>query len=166
MMACMAGLAQLPMMADNEVPEVVNEEPEVMNEEPQVAIESSEFEPAGTPGEGFLTSILNRSIDKAIDRQTDNPFLPLPYGRNYTDLMVGPKFGAYFIGKYGYSDQKGKHGGDAFSQRLIRAYVDGTILLDFKYFECQSAEQIVGPFRGRQVRILIRQGLCTSHGGA
>lgn len=133
MMACVAGLAQLPMMADNEVPEVVNEEPEVMNEEPQVAIESSEFEPAGTPGEGFLTSILNRSIDKAIDRQADNPFLPLPYGRNYTDLMVGPKFGAYFIGKYGYSDQKGKHGGDAFSQRLIRAYVDGVILLDFKY---------------------------------
>jgi len=130
MMACVAGLAQLPMMADNEVPEVVNEEPEVTIESSET---QSEFEPAGTPGEGFLTSLLNRSIEKTIDDQTDSPFLPLPYGRNYTDLMVGPKFGAYFIGKYGYSDQKGKHGGDAFSQRLIRAYVDGVILLDFKY---------------------------------
>ena len=133
MMACMAGLAQLPMMADNEVPEVMNEEPEVVNEEPQVAIESSEFEPAGTPGEGFLTTHINRSIEKAFNQQSADPFLPLPYGRNLTGVVTPPKVGAYFIGKYTYSDQEGKHGGDAFSQRLIRAYVDGTILMNFKY---------------------------------
>ena len=126
MMACMASMTQLPMMADNDVPEVVNNEP-------KVTIESSEFEPAGTSGEGFLTSIVNRSLEKAFDQQTTIPFLPLPYGRNLTDLVTPPKLGAYFISKYGYSDQKGKHGGDAFSQRLIRAYIDGTILLDFKY---------------------------------
>ena len=126
MMACMASMTQLPMMADNDVPEVVTNEPEV-------TIESSEFEPAGTPGEGFLTSIVNRSLEKTFDQQTTIPFLPLPYGRKLTDLVTPPKLGAYFISKYGYSDQKGKHGGDAFSQRLIRAYIDGTILLDFKY---------------------------------
>lgn len=44
-----------------------------------------------------------------------------------------PKLGGYFIGKYAYSDQEGKHGGDGLSQRMIRVYVDGTILGDFKY---------------------------------
>ena len=126
MMACMASMTQLPMMADNDVPEVVNDEPEV-------TIESSEFEPAGTPGEGFLTAAVNRSLEKAVSGQTADPFLPLPYGRTLTDFVSPPKIGAYFIGKYGYSDQKGRHGGDAFSQRLIRAYIDGTILHDFKY---------------------------------
>lgn len=126
MMACMASMTQLPMMADNDVPEVVNNEPEV-------TIESSEFEPAGTPGEGFLTAVVNRSLEKAVSGQTADPSMPLPYGRTLTDYVSPPKIGAYFIGKYGYSDQKGRHGGDAFSQRLIRAYIDGTILHDFKY---------------------------------
>ena len=142
MMACVAGLAQLPMMAEDEVPVVVNEEPDVT---PVVVDESisnnergSEFEPAGTPGEGFVTSYINRSIEKAFNQKSadpflPDPFLPLPYGRNLTGLVTPPKVGAYFIGKYTYSDQEGKHGGDAFSQRLIRAYVDGTILLNFKY---------------------------------
>lgn len=55
------------------------------------------------------------------------------YGRKLTDYVSVPKFGGYFIGKYTWSDQDGKHGGNGFSQRLIRAYVDGTILTDFKY---------------------------------
>lgn len=126
LMAGVSVLAQLPVMAGDEVPDVVNEEPEVR-------IESSEFEPAGTPGEGFLTAIVNRTTGRAMESQADNPFLPLPYGRTLTELVTPPKLGAYFIGKYGYTDRKGLRGGDAFSQRLIRAYVDGTILLDFKY---------------------------------
>lgn len=54
-------------------------------------------------------------------------------GRSLKDYASVPKFGGYFIGKYTYSDQEGKHGGTGFSQRLVRAYVDGTILNDFKY---------------------------------
>lgn len=54
-------------------------------------------------------------------------------GRSLKDYASVPKFGGYFIGKYTYSDQDGKHGGTGFSQRLVRAYVDGTILNDFKY---------------------------------
>jgi hypothetical protein len=50
-----------------------------------------------------------------------------------SDYASTPKFGGYFIGKYAYSDQEGAHDGDAFSQRMIRLYVDGTILGDFKY---------------------------------
>ena len=57
----------------------------------------------------------------------------LQYGRNVSDFASTPKFGGYVIGKYAYTSQDGKNGGDGFSQRLIRAYVDGTILNDFKY---------------------------------
>lgn len=55
------------------------------------------------------------------------------YGRTVTKYASTPKFGGYFIGKYDYSDKSGAKGGTGFSQRLIRAYVDGTILNDFKY---------------------------------
>ena len=55
------------------------------------------------------------------------------YGRNVSDFASTPKFGGYAIGKYTYSDQAGQNGGNGFSQRLVRAYVDGTILNDFKY---------------------------------
>ncbi|MBP5213531.1 MAG: porin [Bacteroidales bacterium] len=55
------------------------------------------------------------------------------YGRKVTAYASTPKFGGYFIGKYAYSDQDGAKGGTGFQQRLIRAYVDGTILGDFKY---------------------------------
>ena len=54
-------------------------------------------------------------------------------GRTLSAYVSKPKFGGYFIGKYACSDQHGQHGGEGFSQRFIRAYVDGTILTDFKY---------------------------------
>ncbi len=54
-------------------------------------------------------------------------------GRNLTDFVSKPKFGAYFIGKYSYTDKDGANGGDGFTQRFIRAYVDGSILTDFNY---------------------------------
>ena len=54
-------------------------------------------------------------------------------GRTLSSYASTPTFGGYFIGKYAYSDQEGQHGGEGFSQRFIRAYVDGTILGDFKY---------------------------------
>jgi hypothetical protein len=57
----------------------------------------------------------------------------LQYGRNVSDFASAPKFGGYVISKYTYTDQAGQNGGNGFSQRLIRAYVDGTILKDFKY---------------------------------
>ena len=55
------------------------------------------------------------------------------YGRNITDFAGTPKVGGYVIGKYAYTDQDDKHDGDGFTQRLVRLYVDGTILNDFKY---------------------------------
>lgn len=57
----------------------------------------------------------------------------MEYGRNITDFASKPKVGAYFVGKYTYSDQDGMHGGDGFYQRYLRIYADGTILKDFKY---------------------------------
>lgn len=64
---------------------------------------------------GAITSIVNSSIASA------------------TGDANAPKLGAYFIGKYSYTNEDGKDGGDGFSQRFARAYVDGRVLKDFKY---------------------------------
>lgn len=57
----------------------------------------------------------------------------MTYGREVKKWASVPKFGGYAIGSYKYSDQDGKHGGDGFNARLLRLYVDGTVLNDFKY---------------------------------
>lgn len=81
--------------------------------------------------EGFLTAYLNKAIGKAMagDEKTDEP---LRYGRNITKYVTPPQFGGYVIGKYSYStkDHADENGFDA---RLIRIYVSGTLLRDFKY---------------------------------
>ena len=98
---------------------------------------SSEDEPSG-----FFTSMLNDAIENAMDPQGPGPrrgHRPAPkedephYGRTVTGFASAPKFGGYYIGRYSYSDQDGARGGAGFNQRLIRAYVDGTIFKDFKY---------------------------------
>lgn len=66
--------------------------------------------------EGFLTSKLNRVIDKTT-----------------TQWASAPQFGGYVNGHYTYNDLKGNQGGPGFGIRLLRAYVSGTVLRDFKY---------------------------------
>lgn len=85
---------------------------------------------------GFLASALNSAIEKAWEAPAEAPAADekaLEYGRNVKDNVSAPKFGGYYIGKYSYSDKQGAKGGAGFGQRLIRFYVDGTILKDFKY---------------------------------
>lgn len=54
--------------------------------------------------------------------------------KKLSDYVSTPKFGGYIIGKYTYQDNEGTtNNGDGFNARLIRVYVDGTILKDFKY---------------------------------
>ena len=81
--------------------------------------------------EGFLTAYLNRGIEKAMDAPEKADEKPT-FGRNITRYVSAPKFGGYIIGSYSYSskDSKGTNGFDA---RMIRVYVSGTILRDFKY---------------------------------
>ena len=81
--------------------------------------------------EGFLTAYLNRAIEKAMsnDEAKDEP---LQYGRHITKYVSAPQFGGYVIGKYSYSS-KDNAGENGFEARLIRVYVSGTILRDFKY---------------------------------
>ena len=81
----------------------------------------------------FFTITLAFLMSVPVLAQTPNDGEKQPVGRHLSDYVSTPKFGGYFIGKYAYSDQRGAHGGDGFSQRFIRAYVDGTILTDFKY---------------------------------
>lgn len=81
---------------------------------------------------GFITEQLNNAIEKAMPEATAADG-DVKYGRTVTDHISAPKFGGYFIGKYEYSSQDGKNSGAGFSQRLVRAYVDGKILNDFTY---------------------------------
>ena len=81
---------------------------------------------------GFITEQLNNAIEKAMPEATAADG-DVKYGRTVTDYISAPKFGGYFIGKYEYSSQDGKNSGAGFSQRLVRAYVDGKILNDFTY---------------------------------
>ncbi len=98
-----------------------------INEEQQ-----SEFVPEETTNAGFLTSAINNSLEKAF-ANTPAPDGKPQLGRTLTDYVGAPKIGGYFVGKYTYSDQPGKRGGDGFSQRYLRLHLDGTILNDFKY---------------------------------
>ena len=50
-----------------------------------------------------------------------------------SDIASVPKFGGYIIGSYKYDSESSQHGGDGFGLRLVRVYVDGTVLKDFKY---------------------------------
>ena len=50
-----------------------------------------------------------------------------------SDIASIPKFGGYVIGSYKFDNQSGQHGGDGFNLRLVRVYVDGSVLNDFKY---------------------------------
>lgn len=63
-----------------------------------------------------------------------NSFMAQAQEKKSSELASTPKFGGYVIGKYTYQDNDDtSNNGDGFNARLIRAYVDGTILKDFKY---------------------------------
>lgn len=49
------------------------------------------------------------------------------------DIVTVPKFGGYIIGSYKFDGAEGQHNGEGFGLRLIRLYVDGTVMKDFKY---------------------------------
>lgn len=91
----------------------------------------SDFQSDERLEEGFVTEALNREIERGFDSM--DKAAEVRYGRKVTDFATAPKFGAYFIGKYDYTDREGAHSGNGFSQRLVRAYVDGKILGDFTY---------------------------------
>ena len=124
--ALVASLAVGAAMAENE-------EKQELNVPAEERIETSEFEPHETPGSGFITELVNNSMESAMQSAAPAPDGKPQLGRKLTDYASAPKFGGYFIGKYAYNDQDGAKGGAGFSQRLIRLYVDGSILTDFKY---------------------------------
>ena len=91
----------------------------------------SEFASEEKLDEGFITHYLNEAIASGMENAASDD---MQYGRKVTDYVSAPKFGGYFIGKYAYSSLEGQSSGNnSFSQRLVRAYVDGTILKDFAY---------------------------------
>lgn len=101
-------------MAENE--ESVNVLNEQENEENVIGTDADE-------PSGFITEALNKSIEKALDNDKE-------YGRTVSKFASAPKFGGYVIGTYKYNSGAETN---EFNCRLVRLYVDGTILNDFKY---------------------------------
>ena len=81
--------------------------------------------------EGFLSSYLNKSIAAAMDKEAGSSDT-LHYGRDVTKYVSAPQFGGYIVGKYGYST-KDHANTNSFECRLVRMYVSGTVLRDFRY---------------------------------
>lgn len=81
--------------------------------------------------ETIETGILYDMANMVIEAQAKGD--QLEYGRKVTKYASVPKFGGYFIGKYGYNSDENMNKTEGFQQRLARAYVDGTILKDFNY---------------------------------
>ncbi|MDO4991893.1 MAG: porin, partial [Prevotellaceae bacterium] len=104
---------------------------DVVSENKENTLPESEFMSDERTEEGFITHYINNAIASGM-QQADQQ-AEVEYGRKVTSCVSAPKFGGYFIGKYDATSQDGKHSGNGFTQRLIRFYVDGTILNDFAY---------------------------------
>jgi hypothetical protein len=125
--ALLAMLISLPVMAENEEKEIINT---------QSPNEENTFSTDADEPSGFVTELINENLEASFNAKNSsalNDDSNIPYSRDLKDYASAPKFGGYAIGKYSYSDKDGAKGGSGFSQRLIRLYVDGTILNDFKY---------------------------------
>jgi hypothetical protein len=95
---------------------------------------TSEFKSEERLEEGFISKLANDAIAKSMGASsTVNQESTVKYGRNVSSYASAPKFGGYIIGKYSYTDKQGSNTGDGFNARLIRMYVSGSILTDFKY---------------------------------
>ncbi|MCD8281693.1 MAG: porin [Prevotella sp.] len=94
----------------------------------KVVLPTSEFGGEETLETGFATEFI-----ESLTTQNGEKKEKKEYGYNVTKYASVPVFGAYIIGSYKYTSQKDQHNGDGFNGRNIRAYVDGTVLTDFKY---------------------------------
>ncbi len=88
---------------------------------------------------GLVTSMLNSAIErgmtgnKSSDSSESKGSEKMEYGRDITRYVSPPVFGGYFVGSYKYSSAPGAHNGDGFSVRMLRVYVNGSVLRDFYY---------------------------------
>lgn len=83
--------------------------------------------------EGFLTQYLNSAIAKGMNAEQNAEGGKMQYGRKVTDWVSAPQFGGYVVAKYGYTDKENASVNNQFETRLVRAYVSGYVLRDFKY---------------------------------
>lgn len=88
---------------------------------------------------GFLTTYLNQGISKAISPSDTASVEKMEYGCKVSKYVSAPQFGGYITGKYTYTDKKYSDSGkkdvisNGFEVRLVRMYVSGFVLKDFKY---------------------------------
>lgn len=84
--------------------------------------------------EKIMEKINSKKADGTNDKKTEDTNAKW----KRSDIATLPKFGGYIIGSYKFDDgpanSKGKRTlGDGLGLRLIRLYVDGTVMKDFKY---------------------------------
>jgi hypothetical protein len=103
------------------------------NESTSEAASAGEFRSEERLEEGFITKFANNAISESMSSSSPAQEPGVKYGRNISGYASAPKFGGYIIGKYSYTDKEGSNSGDGFNARLIRMYVSGSVLTDFKY---------------------------------
>ncbi|MCD8306264.1 MAG: porin [Prevotella sp.] len=103
------------------------------SEDNKTSLPTSEFGGEETLSTGFVTDFVEDLMTQVRENKEKKEKEKKEYGFNISKYASTPVFGAYIIGSYKYTSQDGKHDGDGFNARNIRAYVDGSILTDFKY---------------------------------
>lgn len=112
---------------------IVNEKSEVTTDkDKEIRFNADEFGMTEKLESGFLTTPLNRAIAKQMNLGDEKGEKP-SFGKKVSKFISAPRFGGYFIGTYKYNSSKTENWGDGFNVRLVRLYVDGEILTDFKY---------------------------------
>ncbi len=99
-------------------------------DEDGTVLPTSEFGDEETLSPGFVTDLVDYVKAK---KEPEKEKEQLEYGRSVSKYATVPVFGGYIIGTYKYSAQDGQNNGSGFNARLIRVYVDGTLLRDFNY---------------------------------
>lgn len=127
-LCCMPSLA----LADETLPNSEDAIEESLNDTPQ----DESF--LGNDKEWSVQEKIMEKVNaKSADNNAKSTYSNAKWKR--PDIATIPKFGGYIIGSYKFDDAqlnsntKKKNFGDGFGLRLIRLYVDGTVMKDFKY---------------------------------
>lgn len=82
--------------------------------------------------------------------------LPLLAQPKLSEILSMPQLGGYFIGRYTYTDSDESLNGGGFDLRMVRLYIDGKVLDDWKYRVQLEASGAPGVDKG--VRLLDAYG--------
>lgn len=82
--------------------------------------------------------------------------IPLSAQTKLSEIFSMPQFGGYFIGRYMYTDSENSQTNGGFDLRMVRLYVEGKMLTDWKYRVQLEASGAPGVDKG--IRLLDAYG--------